>query len=43
MSNLRDPYKHLLGWWKNIDDGWQAVLLGGVALLAVMIGVPIPW
>ncbi len=29
--------------WMNLESGWQAVLLGLLALVLVHLGVPIPW
>lgn len=33
----------VVGWWTDLDSGWQAVVLGGVLVAIVQAGVSIPW
>jgi hypothetical protein len=33
----------LTRWWTSLGSGWQAVLLGLLALFVVSMGVRIPW
>ncbi|MBP1987032.1 hypothetical protein J2753_001530 [Halolamina salifodinae] len=30
-------------WWANIGEGWQAVLVGLLLVLAVRLGLSVPW
>ena len=36
---VRDLYRR----WASLDRGWQAICLSSVLVLAVAIGLPIPW
>ncbi|MFC7074608.1 hypothetical protein ACFQJ7_11315 [Halovenus rubra] len=43
MTNTDNVFETLTQWWMTLETGWQAVLLGFLALLVVSLGVPIPW
>lgn len=30
-------------WWMGLGEGWQAVLLGLLVVVAVRLGLPVPW
>jgi len=30
-------------WWVDLGEGWQAVLLGLLMVLAVRLGLTVPW
>jgi hypothetical protein len=30
-------------WWATIGEGWQSVLLGLLLVLAVRLGLTVPW
>ncbi|WP_255665633.1 hypothetical protein [Haladaptatus sp. DYF46] len=43
MSETVPPSEAMLRWWTNLENDWQAVCLGLLLLLAVSLGVSIPW
>ncbi|WP_255565288.1 hypothetical protein [Saliphagus sp. LR7] len=43
MTNTDHVSETLTQWWMTLESGWQAVLLGFLALLVVSNGVSIPW
>lgn len=36
-------FDRLIDHWVTLDRGWQAVILGLLALLEILLGVQIPW
>ncbi|WP_423744975.1 hypothetical protein V5735_02805 (plasmid) [Haladaptatus sp. SPP-AMP-3] len=43
MSDTVSPSEHLWRWWTSLENDWQAVCLGLLLLVAVSLGVSIPW
>ncbi|MBP2252344.1 hypothetical protein J2754_002690 [Halarchaeum solikamskense] len=43
MNDTTDIYAGLTQWWMKLESGWQAVILGLLALTLVYAGVTIPW
>jgi hypothetical protein len=37
------PFDAVVGWWSRLDDDWQAVCLGLLSVVAVRVGVHVPW
>ncbi|SHL61982.1 hypothetical protein SAMN05444342_4275 [Haladaptatus paucihalophilus DX253] len=37
------PLGSLRHYWTSLDRGWQAICLSSVLVLAVGLGLPIPW
>lgn len=42
-SLFHAPLTYLYRRWRALDRGWQAVSLSAVLVLAVGLGLPIPW
>ncbi|WP_255767670.1 hypothetical protein [Haladaptatus halobius] len=43
MTHTKHVSNGLAQWWENLENGWEAVLLGFLALTLVYLGIPIPW
>lgn len=43
MSNNQSVPGVVYNWWSYLDRGWQAVYLGLLLVIIVLLGVPIPY
>ena len=43
MTDINQVFNMLAQLWMNLESGWQAVLLGLLAVLIISAGIPIPW
>ncbi|MEA5386852.1 hypothetical protein VB779_07130 [Haloarculaceae archaeon H-GB11] len=43
FESLGWPLDTVLRWWIGLDDDWQAVYLGLLSVVAVRLGVHVPW
>ncbi|MFC6836154.1 hypothetical protein [Halomarina ordinaria] len=43
MTDLNELLEVASNRWTSLESGWRAVSLGFLVVLAVLLGLPVPW